>query len=144
MKLEIKYQSNEDIILINKFFWPRRLLFLLSDLLTYDLPFFKFQTKQAQMSPNKPKWAQMSPNDPKQAQMSPNKPKQAQTSPNEPKWAQTILNKPKWALRVEEYSTKTLGCSLNSNASTICSNSIWIFFKTDLAFKKRPQPNKKK
>ena len=32
------------------------------------------------------------------------------------------------SLKVEEYSTKTFGCSLNSNAETICSNSIWIFY----------------
>ena len=77
---------------------------------------------------NKPKWAQISPNELKWAQTIPNKPKWAPINLNKPKWAQTILNKPKWALRVEEYSTKTLGCSLNSNASTICSNSIWIFY----------------
>ena len=32
------------------------------------------------------------------------------------------------SLKVEEYSTKTFGCSLISNAETICSNSIWIFY----------------
>ena len=36
------------------------------------------------------------------------------------------------SLKAEEYSTKTFSCSLNSNAETICSNSIWIFFNIKL------------
>ena len=90
--MAVKAKISEGIVyhflVASKIFLAQRLLFLLSDLLTYDLPFFKFQTKQAQMSPNKPKWAQMSPTDPKQAQTSLNKPKQAQMSPNDPKQAQ--------------------------------------------------------
>ena len=31
------------------------------------------------------------------------------------------------SLKVEEYPMKTIGWSLDSNAETICSNSIWIF-----------------
>ena len=38
-----------------------------------------------------------------------------ETRPNEPKQAQM-------SPRVEEYSTKTFGCSLNSNGRAICSN----------------------
>ena len=68
--MAVKAKISEGIVyhfLVAKIFLARRLLFLLSDLLTYDLPFFKFQTKQAQMSPNKPKRAQMTQNKPKQA-----------------------------------------------------------------------------
>ena len=73
--MAVKAKISEGIVyhflVASKIFLARhRLLFLLSDRLTYDLPFFKFQTKQAQMSPNKP-------NEPKRSQTSPNEPEQA-------------------------------------------------------------------
>ena len=70
--MAVKAKISEGIVyhflVASKIFLARhRLLFLLSDRLTYDLPFFKFQTKQAQMSPNEPKRSQTSPNEPEQA-----------------------------------------------------------------------------
>ena len=99
----------------------------------------------------------MSLNKPERVQMSQNKPKQVLSSPNDPEWSKKTQNLFKWPWITQnnsewpwmnlstskwswmtpngpkiqeslEYPSKYLGWSLNSNAETIFSKSIWIFY----------------